>query len=52
MEKLSISNLGPIHFADVAFGDFTLLVGPQASGKSVFLQMVKLLADKDSIAIF
>ena len=50
MERISIQNLGPIHSANVEFGDFTLLVGPQASGKSVFLQLVKLLADKDSIA--
>src|ERR1700740_3462553 len=45
MKKLKISNLGPIKTAEVTFGDLTILVGPQASGKSIFLQMVKLISD-------
>lgn len=45
MEKISIRNLGPITEADITFGDLTILVGPQASGKSILLQMVKLIED-------
>ncbi len=49
MEKISIRNLGPITEADITFGDLTILVGPQASGKSVFLQIVALLTDNNWI---
>ena len=42
---LSIENFGPIKKASVEFGDLTVLVGPQAAGKSVFLQVLKLLVD-------
>jgi hypothetical protein len=38
-------NLGQIASGDVTFGDLTVLVGPQATGKSIFLQMLKLLVD-------
>jgi hypothetical protein len=49
-EKMSISTLklkriGQIELADIRFGDLTVLVGPQASGKSIFLQFLKLVAD-------
>lgn len=43
--RLSVENVGPIKKADVEFGDLTVLVGPQASGKSVFLQFLKLVVD-------
>lgn len=46
MEHLIIKSFGPIDKADVHFGDLTLLVGPQASGKSIFIQLLKLLIDK------
>ncbi len=49
MKQLKIENFGPIHQADVYFGDLTLLVGPQASGKSIFVQLLKLLIDKQNI---
>ena len=42
MDNLKVKSLGPIKEADVTFGDLTLLVGPQASGKSIFIQMLKL----------
>ncbi len=48
--KLLISNLGPICRAEVEFGDLTVLVGPQASGKSILLQMLKLVTDYRSVA--
>lgn len=46
MEHLKIKSFGPIDEADINFGDLTLLVGPQASGKSIFIQLLKLLVDK------
>lgn len=49
-DTLSVENLGPITRADIAFGDLTVLVGPQASGKSIFLQTLKLQLDPRSIA--
>lgn len=49
MKKISIRNLGPIAEADITFGDLTILVGPQASGKSILLQMVKLIEDSSVI---
>ena len=49
METLKVRNLGPIAEADIRFGDLTFFVGPQASGKSIVLQLVKLLVDKGSI---
>ena len=49
MEKLLVNNFGPISKADVVFGDLTFLVGAQASGKSIFLEVLKLLEDKSAI---
>jgi len=46
---LAIDNVGPIKHADIEFGDLTVIVGPQATGKSVFLQTLKLLIDRDQI---
>jgi len=43
--RLKVENFGPIKSADVEFGDLTVLVGPQAMGKSIFLQLLKLLVD-------
>lgn len=47
--KLNISNLGPIRNVDVEFGDLTILIGPQASGKTLVLQILKMILDKDNI---
>jgi len=49
MNNISIDSFGPIHKADISFGDLTLLVGPQASGKSLLLQLLKLVIDKKNI---
>ena len=46
---MKVENFGPIGKADVTFGDLTFLVGAQASGKSLFLELLKLLVDKDAI---
>ena len=49
METLNIKNFGPIGNANISFGDLTILVGPQASGKSLLLELLKLVIDKDFI---
>ncbi len=46
---LKVSNLAQIREGSVEFGDFTLVVGAQASGKSLLLQMLKLLVDRYQI---
>jgi hypothetical protein len=45
LQKLKLENIGQIRLAEVVFGDLTVLVGPQATGKSIFLQFLKLVAD-------
>ena len=45
MKRLALKNIGQIQAADLTFGDLTVLVGPQASGKSIALQWLKLLQD-------
>lgn len=49
MKYLEVKSFGPIESTRVEFGDLTLLIGPQASGKSIFLQLLKLLVDKKHI---
>ena len=51
METLKVKNLGPIAHADIEFGDLTLFVGPQASGKSILLQLLKLIVDRYNIPL-
>jgi hypothetical protein len=47
--RLTLENVGPIRRADVSFSDLTVLVGPQATGKSLFLQFLKLYLDHSPI---
>ena len=49
MRKLYIENFGPIGKLDIELGDFTILVGPQASGKTIALETLKLVIDNGSI---
>jgi hypothetical protein len=49
MKKITVKNLGQLNSADVELGDLTVLVGPQASAKSIFLQIVKLTIDGNQI---
>jgi energy-coupling factor transporter ATP-binding protein EcfA2 len=49
MKQLDIKNLGQIKSANIDFGDLTLFVGPQATGKSILLQLIKLLLDAENI---
>lgn len=45
MAKLKVENFGPIKSVDVTLGDLNILIGPQASGKSLFLELFKLVMD-------
>src|SRR6266853_1508950 len=49
MTTLKIRNLGQIRKANLSFGDLTVLVGPQASGKSIALQLLKLMVDAGQV---
>ncbi|HJU40941.1 MAG TPA: AAA family ATPase [Tahibacter sp.] len=49
LKRISVRKLGPIHDANVEFGDLNVFVGPQATGKSVFLQLLKLIVDHPAI---
>jgi hypothetical protein len=46
---LNIRNLGQIKEAKLTFGDLTVLVGPQATGKSISLQLLKLIVDSGQV---
>lgn len=46
---LKIGNLGQIKDASLEFGDLTVLVGPQAAGKSIALQLLKLAVDAGQV---
>lgn len=47
--RLKIENCGPIHKVDMEMGKLTILVGPQASGKSIALQLYKLALEYPAI---
>jgi hypothetical protein len=46
---LSVQHFGPIESVEVGFGDISVLVGPQATGKSLVLQWLKLAVDDSRI---
>jgi len=49
MEKSELKSFGPIGEANINFGDLTLLIATQASGKSILLQLIKLIIDRYNI---
>ena len=49
MEKLTVKNLGPIKDFTLETNRLTVLIGPQASGKSLLAQMVYLFRDHESL---
>lgn len=49
MKTLKINHFGPVDELDITLGDLTLFVGPQASGKSLVLQLIKLITDRKHI---
>lgn len=50
MDRIVVNNLGQLKQAEIQLGDLTVLVGPQASAKSIFLQLFKLTLDHQQIA--
>lgn len=48
-DSFIVKKFGPIEDVNVTFGDLTILIGPQASGKSLFLELFKLVKDHDHI---
>lgn len=48
-QKLKIENFMKIKKAEIEFGDLTVFVGHNGTGKSSLLQFLKLLLDKDYI---
>jgi hypothetical protein len=46
---LQLKNIGPINNADIRFGDLTVFVGPQATGKTIALEFLKLVIDLGAI---
>jgi len=49
MPTLGIQAVGQVKRAEIEFGDLTVLVGPQATGKSVLLQLLKLVVDTGNV---
>ncbi len=49
MHTLRVSNFAQIRSAEISFGDLTVLVGAQGSGKSLLLQLFKLGLDAAEI---
>ena len=49
MKRVKLASLGQLAQADISFGDMTVFVGQQASGKSILLQLIKLILDSDDI---
>jgi hypothetical protein len=47
--RFLLENCGPIARADMELGDLSILVGPQATGKSIALQMLKLVQEYPAI---
>ena len=49
MKRLTVASLGQIREVDITLGDLTVFVGEQASGKSILLQLMKLISDAGGI---
>lgn len=47
--SLEVQNFAQIDRAQIEFGDLTVLVGPQATGKSLLLQWLKLAIDHNEV---
>ncbi len=47
---LQVEQFAQLRKVDVTFGDLTVFVGPQATGKSMVLQLLKLAVDSSRIA--
>lgn len=50
MKRLQLTAFGPIQNANITFGDLTVLVGQQATGKCLFGRRYKLIQDGAAVA--
>lgn len=50
LPRLEIREFAQLEHVDLSLGDLTVLVGPQASGKSLVLQLLKLALDGRAVA--
>jgi len=50
IRSLSLKSIGQIEDVNVELGDLTILTGPQATGKTIFLHFLKLAQDYGPIA--
>jgi len=51
MKALIIKNFARIKKAEITFGDLTVFVGPQATGKTLVLELMKLVEDRPAISL-
>ena len=49
ISNITVNHLGQVDEGNIQFGDLSVFVGPQATGKSIFLQLLKLLIDTGPI---
>jgi len=49
MKNLIIENFACIRKAEITFGDLTVFVGSQATGKTLVLELMKLVEDRPAI---
>lgn len=49
LRKIHLQRVGPIRDADITLSDLSVFVGAQATGKSIALQLLKLLLDSGPI---
>ena len=49
MHTLKLQQVGQLTDANLTFGDLTVFVGPQATGKSIALQFLKLMVDTGQV---
>jgi len=49
MKNIIIENFARIKRAEIAFGNLTVFVGPQATGKTLVLELMKLVEDRPAI---
>jgi len=51
IKQITVDKFGPIRQANIELGDLTIFVGPQATGKTILLQLYKLIEDIDYIRL-
>ncbi len=49
MKILAVENFARIKKVEITFGDLTVFVGPQTTGKTLVLKLMKLVEDKPAI---